>query len=182
MQSGGPSQDRRSHKSPRPVCTKIDPDGPDPCRRHYAAPEFTDSRQRLFSTQVSTRKGSTAESRCRISWSRPQTGVAVESALPAFQAGHAGSIPVARSSSSAIFDFKFTYVLLQAICRSSRLPIPSLSSLIEILELNYGKVSDWLDYPSFCPKCQQPQAGAANSNLPPAPPWCGRGTCRPTGW
>jgi len=58
----------------------------------------------------------------------------------------------------------------QAICRSARLPIPSLSSLIEILELNYGNVSDWLDYPSFYPKCQQPQAGAANSNLPPAPP------------
>ena len=76
--------------------------------RHCAAPEFTDSRQRRFSTQISTQTGGTAELRGYISWSRPPTGVALQGVLPAFQAGHAGSIPVARSSSIAFFDSLFT--------------------------------------------------------------------------
>jgi hypothetical protein len=36
----------------------------------------------------------------RSAWSQPQTGAASQGASPAFQAGHAGSIPVARSSDS----------------------------------------------------------------------------------
>jgi hypothetical protein len=42
-----------------------------------------------------------------MSWSYLQTGTAGQDALPAFQAGHAGSIPVARSSLMAYFDFVF---------------------------------------------------------------------------
>jgi hypothetical protein len=61
----------------------------------------------------------------------------------------------------------FTYVLVQAIYRSAGLPMPSFTGLIKNFELNYGNVSDWLDYPSFYPKCQQPQAGAAILNLLP---------------
>jgi hypothetical protein len=55
-------------------------------------------------------KGRAAEPRWCISWSRPPTGVAGQSVLPAFQAGHAGSIPVARSSSLVFCDFLFPYV------------------------------------------------------------------------
>jgi len=46
--------------------------------------------------------------------------------------------------------------LLQAIYQSAKLPVPSFTGLIKIFELSYGNVSDWLDYPSFYPKCQQP--------------------------
>ena len=56
-----------------------------------------------FSTQISTQKGSAAESKCHISWSQPPTRVADQNVSPAFQAGHAGSIPVARSA-SLIFE------------------------------------------------------------------------------
>ena len=58
-------------------------------------------------------------------------------------------------------------MLLLAICQAARLPMPSFTGLIKNFELNYGNVSDWLDYPSFYPKCQQPQAGAAILNLLP---------------
>ena len=61
-------------------------------------------------------------------------------------------------------------MLLQAIYQSARLPVPSFTGLIKIFELSYGNVSDWLEYPSFYPKGQQPEAGAANLNLPLAPP------------
>jgi hypothetical protein len=42
-----------------------------------------------------------------MSWSQPPIGVANQSLSPAFQAGHAGSIPVARSSLMAFLDFVF---------------------------------------------------------------------------
>ena len=47
--------------------------------------------------RISTQKGSAAESRCYIPWSQPPIGVTGHSALLAFKAGHASSIPVARS-------------------------------------------------------------------------------------
>jgi len=59
---------------------------------------------------------------------------------------------------------------LQAICWPARLPILGLTGSIKVFELSYGNVSDWLEYPSFYPKGQQPEAGAANLNLPLAPP------------
>src|SRR5579863_10496178 len=65
--------------------------------RHSAAPEFTDFGPQRSSTQISTQRGGAAESRCHISWSRRPTGTTDQSVPPAFQAGHAGSIPVARS-------------------------------------------------------------------------------------
>jgi hypothetical protein len=43
------------------------------------------------------KRGNAAKPRCYICWLEPQTGVAFKSVSPAFQAGHAGSIPVARS-------------------------------------------------------------------------------------
>ena len=50
-----------------------------------------------------------------------------ESALRAFQAGHAGSIPVARSSSLAFFDLLFTCLLFQRSHWPARPPIPVFS-------------------------------------------------------
>ena len=46
--------------------------------RHYAAPEFTDSRQRRFSTKISTQTGSSSEPICYTCWSRPQAGTAFQ--------------------------------------------------------------------------------------------------------
>jgi hypothetical protein len=40
-------------------------------------------------------------------WSYLQTGAFGQDVLPAFQAGHAGSIPVARSSLLTFFDLAF---------------------------------------------------------------------------
>jgi hypothetical protein len=85
--------------------------------------------------------------------------------VTSLRSGHAGSIPVARStvarstvarSSSLVFcDFLFLDV------RSSSLPgrKPAhtvFSSLIGIFELSYVDVRGWWDYPSFYPECQQP--------------------------
>jgi hypothetical protein len=53
----------------------------------YAAPEFTDSGRRRFSTKISIQKCSKAEPKCYMSWSWLQTGAAGQDALPAFQAG-----------------------------------------------------------------------------------------------
>jgi hypothetical protein len=63
----------------------------------WPALAFTDSGRRRFSTQISTQKCSKAEPKCHMSWSYLQTGAVGQDASPAFQAGHAGSIPVARS-------------------------------------------------------------------------------------
>ena len=52
------------------------------------------------STQFSTQTGGAAELGCCISWSQPPIGGADQYVSPAFQAGHAGSIPVARSTVS----------------------------------------------------------------------------------
>ena len=97
---------------------------------HCTAPDSTDFRQRRFSTQISTQKGSAAESRRRISWSRPPTGMVGRSVLPAFQAGHVGSIPVARSSSWVFFDFGFPHV------RDSSLLSDHMSVNAMFLQLN----------------------------------------------
>ncbi len=72
--------------------------------RHCAAPDSTDFRQRRFSTQISTQTGNETESGRRICWSGPPTEMAVRSVLPPFQAGHAGSIPVARSTKFPLYD------------------------------------------------------------------------------
>ena len=76
--------------------------------RHYAAPASTDSRQRRFSTQFSTQRGSVAELTCCIPCSQLPIGVVDWSAPAASQADSAGSIPVTRSilrihSSDALF-------------------------------------------------------------------------------
>jgi hypothetical protein len=60
--------------------------------RHYAAPAFTDSGQWRFSTQFSTQRGSTAQLRCYIYWSRLSVGIAGQSVPAAFQAVEANSI------------------------------------------------------------------------------------------
>ena len=65
-------------------------------KRHCAAPGFTDSGQRRFSTHFSAQRGKIAESRGYFSWSRCPVEVTDPSLLPASQAGHAGSIPVVR--------------------------------------------------------------------------------------
>jgi hypothetical protein len=41
---------------------------------------------------------------------------------PAFQAGHAGSIPVARSNLMAFFDFVFPMSAIQGFYRAASLP------------------------------------------------------------
>jgi hypothetical protein len=53
----------------------------------------THSRRRRFSTQTGIAPGS----KCCISWLQPPIRVTVKNVLPAFQAGHVSSIPVARS-------------------------------------------------------------------------------------
>jgi hypothetical protein len=69
--------------------------------QQYAAPAFTYSRPRRFSTQISTQSGNAAEPRQRISWSQAPTGVADRNTLAASQADSAGSIPVTRSKAKA---------------------------------------------------------------------------------
>jgi hypothetical protein len=59
---------------------------------------------------------------------------------------------------------------VQVFYRAASLLMRLFSSLIGIFELSYVDVRDWWDYPSFYPKCQQLKAGAADLNLPPAPP------------
>jgi hypothetical protein len=114
----------------------------------WPAPAFTDSGRRRFSTQISTQNGSKAAPECYMPWSWLQTGVFGQDALPAFQAGHAGSIPVARSSSLSFFDFVFPYV------RDSRLPpgrkgAPAIFfSSIAILEHSHVDVRGRWDYPA----------------------------------
>jgi hypothetical protein len=49
-----------------------------------------------------------------MSWLYLQTGTAGQDALPAFQAGHAGSIPVARSSLLTFIDLVFPLISIQA--------------------------------------------------------------------
>ena len=111
--------------------------------RDYAAPASTDSRQLRFSTHFSTQRGSAAELRCCNYWSRPQIGIVDQNALVAFQAGHAGSIPVARSccpgpgrrrDQRTVGDRHETRFRLRGRCvpdRADRLPVflASLSSL-----------------------------------------------------
>ena len=70
----------------------------DSCKRHCAAPGFTHSGQRRFSTHFSTQRGNAAESRSSFSWSQQQDGVGDPSLLLASQADSAGSIPVTRST------------------------------------------------------------------------------------
>ena len=58
-------------------------------KRHCAAPGFTDSGQRRFSTHFSTQRGNTAESMSYFSWSQWPDEVANPGLLPASQAGNA---------------------------------------------------------------------------------------------
>ena len=78
--------------------------------RHRAAPVSADSGQPQFSTQFSTQRGSQqSKARC-LSWSLTPIGVTNQSLPPAFQAGHPGSIPVARSK-----KLEFTRVFQSAV-------------------------------------------------------------------
>ena len=134
----------------------------------YTPPASIDWRQRRFSTQISTQKGSAAELRWCISWSQPPTGVASQSVLPAFQAGHAGSIPVARSSSSTISDLALPYARFQAVHRAASLPIRYFSSSITVLELSFvnGSVG-WTN------RCSPKMPAALNPQCPAAgEDWC----------
>ena len=76
--------------------------------------------------------------------------------LPAFQAGHAGSIPVVRSSLLVFYDFVFSYVRDSSLLPGRKPAHAVFASLIGILEHSYVDVRGWRDYPSFYPKCQQP--------------------------
>jgi hypothetical protein len=60
------------------------------------------------------------------------TGAVGQDAVPAFQAGHAGSIPVARSSSLAFFDSLFPYV------RGSGLLLGRKPAHTMFLQFNYN--------------------------------------------
>jgi hypothetical protein len=70
----------------------------------HAAPACTDSGQRRFSAQTSTQRRTAPESKRCIPGSQTLTEVAHQSTPLAFQAGHTGSIPGARSHLlSAVF-------------------------------------------------------------------------------
>ena len=102
-------------------------------------------------------KGGAAGLKCRIPWSWPQTGVADQSSSPAFQAGHAGSIPVARSSLITFSDSYSRTSTIQFFCRAASLIMSYLSSLIAIFERSYVNLRGWWDYRSFYPECKQPE-------------------------
>ena len=67
--------------------------------RHYAAPEFMDSGQRRFSTQISTQRGSAVESKCHFSWSKAayRTGwPGCDISLPSWSCGFDSRRPLHR--------------------------------------------------------------------------------------
>ena len=59
---------------------------------------------------------------------------------------------------------------IQVFYRAASLPMRFFASLIGIFELSYVDVKGWRDYPSFYPKCQQPQGWSCRLESPPAPP------------
>ena len=79
-------------------------------RPDYAAPVFTNSGRRRFSTQISTQTGADAELRGRTAWSEPSAGEAGRSvtSLPSWSCGFDSRRPLRESSTSLIiFDLLF---------------------------------------------------------------------------
>ena len=128
------------------------------CReRQYAAPEFTDSRRRRFSTQISTQRAGAAKSRHCICWSRPRNeGGRWEcvTSLPSWSCGFDSRRPL---QLTGLFRFAIQLAHVHPVYWPTRLPVAGAFPVqAGIMELNYVNVRSWLDYPSFYPKCQQP--------------------------